>query len=77
MWRMWKDRLDAGAVQEQARTVRKATREAEHANWLLAWLSYKGKLTEKRALVVLPRWCNLVGWVRHLLRLHAPGHHHN
>jgi hypothetical protein len=71
--RMWRDRLDAELAQEQARAARRAAREAEHAGWHEAWRSYKARLTETRETVPLPRWWDMPGWVRFLLRLHAPG----
>jgi hypothetical protein len=71
--RMWRDRLDAEVAQEQARAARLAAREAEHAGWHEAWRSYKARLTETRETVPLPRWWDMPGWVRFLLRLHAPG----
>jgi hypothetical protein len=70
---MWKDRLEAEVRQEEARTARRVRREAEHASWLEAWRTYKDRKTEWRAAALLPRWWNLRGWLRWLLRLHAPG----
>lgn len=71
--RMWKDRLEVEVRQEEARAARRAEREAEYAGWLEAWRTYKDRKPESRAGASLPRWWNLTGWVRWLLRLHAPG----
>ena len=71
--RMWKDRLEVEVRQEQARAARRAQRQAEHASWLEAWSTYRDRKTEWRAAALLPRWWNLTGWLRWLLRLHAPG----
>ena len=73
MFRMWQDRLDAEKAQEQVRAALRATREAERAAWYEAWRAYKARLTETRDPARNPRWWDLVGWVRWLLRLHAPG----
>jgi len=70
---MWRDRLDAEVAQERARAARKAAREAEHASWHAAWRAYKVHRAETRDHVPLPRWWDLLAWVRFLLRLHAPG----
>ncbi|MEO7238226.1 MAG: hypothetical protein ABIZ96_06395 [Gemmatimonadales bacterium] len=71
--RMWRDRLEAELAQERARAARRAAREAEHANWEAAWRAYKGRLAETRDGLPLPRWWDILGWGRWLLRLHAPG----
>jgi|SRR5215211_2040848 len=71
--RMWKDRLEVEVRQEQMRAARRAEREAEHANWLEAWRTYKDRDTAAQVGALLPRWWNLRGWLRWLLRLHAPG----
>jgi hypothetical protein len=73
IFRMWRDRLDEEVVQEEARAARRAVREAERAGWYEAWLAYKEHLTDRRDVVALPRWWNLLGWARYLLRLHSPG----
>jgi hypothetical protein len=71
--RMWQDRLAAEVAQEQLRSARRAARDAELASWHEAWLAYKASHGEKRPPSALPRWWQLVGWARWLLRLHAPG----
>jgi hypothetical protein len=76
LYRMWKDRLDAELVREAAWVQRKAERERELADWYEAWHIYKARLGEVRTRVPLPRWWNLLGWLRWLMRLHAPGRHH-
>jgi hypothetical protein len=71
--RMWQDRLDAEAAQEQARAARRALREAERGAWHAAWEAYKRRNLEIAPELVLPRWWNVAGWALYLLRLHAPG----
>ena len=73
LFRMWQDRLEAEAAQEQLRAARRAARDAELAGWYEAWRSYKGRHGEVRDPVALPRWWSMLGWARWLLRLHAPG----
>jgi hypothetical protein len=73
LFRMWKERLDAELAREKQRTARRVAREAERAGWYEAWALYKRRHTEIRTPLVLPRWWNLLGWLRWLLRLHAPG----
>ena len=76
LYRMWKERLDADLASEAARVQRKAERDRERAEWYEAWHAYKARLGEVRAPVPLPRWWNMIGWFRWLMRLHAPGRHH-
>jgi hypothetical protein len=71
--RMWQDRLAAEVAQEQLRSARRAAREADLASWHEAWRTYKERHGEMRGSVPLPRWWQLLGWARWLLRLHAPG----
>lgn len=73
LYRMWRDRLDAEVARDNAQAARKAVREAERAEWYEAWRAYKARLTELRLPSPRPRWWNLWGWLRWLLRLHAPG----
>jgi hypothetical protein len=75
-YRMWKNRLDSERAVERARADRKAARELERASWYQAWEAYKDRLSVVAVAVPRPRWWNLVGWVRWLLRLHAPGGAH-
>lgn len=72
-YRMWKDRLDNEQALENARSARRAVREQARAEWQATWLSYKARRTLATLALPLPRWWNLVGWVRWLLRLHAAG----
>ena len=73
LFRMWKERLDQELAREQERAARRAVREAERAGWHAAWRVYKTRHTEVGPTETLPRWWNLRGWLRWLLRLHAPG----
>jgi hypothetical protein len=73
LYRMWMDRRDAEVAQEQARAARRAIREAEHAGWHEAWRTYKAHLTGAWQPEAMPRWWNILGWVRWLMRLHSPG----
>ena len=72
LYRMWKERLDEEHAWEAARATRRAARESELAGWYEAWHSYKDRLTEASTPTRLPRWWNLIGWIRWLLRRHAP-----
>lgn len=73
LYRMWKERLELELAREAARAARIAARDEERVAWYQAWESYKSRLTETRSSLPLPRWWNLIGWLRWLLRLHAPG----
>lgn len=73
LFRMWKDRLDAETVRNQARAAQRATRLAERAAWYAAWRAYKAHATEVQEAVPMPRWWDLLGWALWLLRLHSPG----
>jgi hypothetical protein len=73
LYRMWKEQLDRELAREAARAVRIAAREQERASWYQAWESYKARLSDTGRRQPLPRWWNLIGWARWLLRLHAPG----
>ena len=73
-YRMWKDRLDDERQAEAIRLARTKARELSRAEWQAAWLSYKTRIAGNKSLP-LPAWWNLFGWVRWLLRLHAPGRH--
>lgn len=70
---MWKDRLEREAAQEHAKAARRADREAERAAWREAWEVYKVHRWTELDPTPRPAWWNLPGWVRYLLRLHAPG----
>jgi hypothetical protein len=72
-YRMWKDRLDAERQADAIRWARSAARELSRAEWQAAWASYKARIAAATVALPLPRWWNLLGWVRWLLRLHAPG----
>jgi len=72
-YRMWKDRLDADRQAEAIRLARRAARELSRAEWQAAWASYKARVAAATVALPLPRWWNVFGWVRWLLRLHAPG----
>ena len=74
-YRMWRDRLDREEAAEQARAERRAAQEQERAEWYLAWERYKSRRSFMGSGQPLPRWWNIPGWVRWLLRLHAPGRH--
>ncbi|HEY3013400.1 MAG TPA: hypothetical protein VGJ36_11670 [Gemmatimonadales bacterium] len=73
LYRMWKDRLDADLAAGEARARRRAAREAELADWHEAWRTYKARRTELGEPVPTPRWWDVLGWIRWVLRLHAPG----
>jgi hypothetical protein len=72
-YRMWKDRLETEQGVERARAELRAARELASADWHIAWASYKARRDHKGALIPLPRWWNILGWVRWLMKLHAPG----
>ena len=74
-YRMWRDQLDREESAERARAERRATQEQERAEWYLAWERYKSRRSAMGSRQPLPRWWNVPGWVRWLLRLHAPGRH--
>lgn len=68
LYRMWADRLDLEVAAEQARALRRAAREAEHAGWYEAWNTYKAShLHDGWKPMPRPRWWNIPGWVRFLL----------
>jgi hypothetical protein len=69
LYRMWRDRLDAEVSASEARAARRAAREAERAEWYEAWHTYKARLGEIRERIPNPRWYDLAGWVRLLIRL--------
>jgi hypothetical protein len=71
--RMWKDRLEAEMARDRELAAQRVTREMERAAWYVAWRAYKAHATEAREHVPNPRWWDLLGWVRWLVRLHAPG----
>lgn len=73
LYRMWKDRFEAEQQADGIRLARIAVRELSRAEWQAAWNSYKARLAAVAVAIPLPRWWNVVGWVRWLLRLHAPG----
>jgi NAD-dependent DNA ligase len=73
LYQMWKDRLDAELVREQARADRRAVRARELAAWHEAWRTYKARATAEYVALPKPRWWNLLGWARWILRLHASG----
>jgi hypothetical protein len=70
---MWKERLDAELAQQAAWAAHLAERERKQAGWHEAWRSYRGRLNALRSPAPRPRWWNLIGWIRWLFRLHAPG----
>ena len=72
-YRMWKTRLDGEKAAKQALVERRAAREAKRENWYAAWATYKARQDETAAELRRPRWWNIFGSVRYLLRLHAPG----
>ena len=72
-YRMWKDRLDAEREVKATQLARRATRELSRAEWHAAWVSYKARIAAATVALPLPRWWNVFGWFRWLLRLHAPG----
>jgi hypothetical protein len=72
LYRMWKDRLEAEIAREAERGARRAIRESERAAWDDAWRTYKSRLTEAYEAQPKPRWWDLLGWARWLLRLHSP-----
>ncbi len=72
-FRMWKDRLDAEMARQEEWSARRASRERARAGWYEAWRAYKARATELYEPIPKPRWWNLPGWARWLLRLHAPG----
>jgi hypothetical protein len=77
LYRMWKERLDVEVAREAAWVERKAERERARADWYEAWRAYKARLDEIRAPERLPRWWNLLGWLRwFMVHLHPPGRHH-
>lgn len=73
LYLMWKDRLESEHALERARAERRAARELTRADWHVAWLSYKARRGDTGVPIPLPRWWNIVGWVRWLMKLHAPG----
>ena len=73
LFRMWKDRSEKEAEQAKALATRRAEREAERVVWYTAWQEYKAHAGWTAPLARLPRWWNVPGWIRWLLRLHAPG----
>jgi hypothetical protein len=72
-YRMWKDLLEREEAIERARAERRAARELERTSWYAAWNSYKQRRSAVSVRGPLPRWWNVLGWIRWLLRLHAPG----
>jgi hypothetical protein len=72
-YRMWKDRLESEEALEHSRAARRALRDAARVSWQQAWVSYKARRGILGRSVPRPRWWDIVGWVRWLLRLHAPG----
>lgn len=72
-YRMWKDRLDVEQETDAIRRARSVARELSRAEWHAAWASYKARIAAATVALPLPRWWNVVGWVRWLFRLHAPG----
>jgi len=72
-YQMWKDRLEIEQAVERALLERRAARELARADWYAAWASYKDRHDQMLAHVPLPRWWNIPGWVRWLMKLHAPG----
>lgn len=72
-YKMWHDRWESEQSVERARVDQRARRELERASWYEAWHSYKARRGYLGVHYPLPRWWNLIGWVRWLLRLHAPG----
>jgi hypothetical protein len=73
LYRMWKDRLDTDLAREAERAARRAARDREMAAWYEAWREYKARARQVSDPPRKPSWWNLVGWVRWLLSLHAPG----
>src|SRR5688572_29729664 len=73
LYQMWKDRLDTELIREQARADRRAVRARELAAWHEAWRAYKARSAAEYVPLPKPRWWNLLGWARWILRLHAPG----
>ena len=70
---MWKARLDAEQVSQAAWAARQAERERNRASWYEAWYTYRARVTESRSPQSHPQWWNAIGWIRWLVRLHAPG----
>jgi len=73
LYQMWKDHLDTELVKQQARAERRAVRARELAAWHEAWRAYKARGAAEYVPLPKPRWWNLLGWARWILRLHAPG----
>jgi hypothetical protein len=70
---MWKDRLDIERAAERAMAERREARRLAWAGWHEAWTSYKARGENPSAKLPLPRWWNIRGWIRWLMKLHAPG----
>jgi hypothetical protein len=70
---MWKERLDIERAAEQAMADRRAGRQLVWAGWHEAWATYKARRQDPSAKLPLPRWWNIPGWIRWLMKLHAPG----
>lgn len=71
LYRMWKGRLEVERARETERAQRKAARERELASWYEAWRAYKAQSAKAYEAQPAPRWWDVLGWARWLLRLHV------
>ena len=72
-YRMWKDRLETEREIQAIQLARRAARELSRSKWQATWVRYKAQIAAASVALPLPRWWNVFGWFRWLLRLHAPG----